>query len=224
MLPAWTHPSRSVSFGRRLKTLGQYPLVVGGSPAARPISRCAWAKRVSESIMNNTSLPWSRKYSATVMAVNATLTRWMGEVSEVATATTLRLSPSAPNDSSRNWRTSRPRSPTSASTLTSASEVRAISPNSVLLPTPLPEKMPILWPLPQVSSPSKLRMPNTNGSVMRFRLSGGGGGLSSDRRSTEAPSRGPPDLPGSAHSGPLPSIGLPSPSITRPRMPAPRAM
>ena len=37
-------------------------------------------------------------------------------------------------------RTSRPRSPTSAITFTSASVFRAIIPRSVLFPTPLPEK------------------------------------------------------------------------------------
>jgi hypothetical protein len=39
-------------------------LAVGGSPAESPISRCAMAKRVTESISTSTSLPTSRKYSA----------------------------------------------------------------------------------------------------------------------------------------------------------------
>ena len=47
--------------------------MVGGSPAARPISRWAKAKRVSESIISSTSLPWSRKYSAIAVAVAAAL-------------------------------------------------------------------------------------------------------------------------------------------------------
>ena len=38
-------------------TDGVNPRVVGGSPAARPISRCASANRVSESMISSTSLP-----------------------------------------------------------------------------------------------------------------------------------------------------------------------
>ena len=45
-----------------------------------------------------------------------------------------------------NSRTSRPRSPMRAMTLTSASVWRAIMPRTVLLPTPLPEKMPTRCP------------------------------------------------------------------------------
>ena len=46
-----------------------------GSPADRPISRWAWAKRVRESIINRTVFPLSRKYSAIVTAANAAFTR-----------------------------------------------------------------------------------------------------------------------------------------------------
>ena len=56
---------------RVAKTEGVYPLVVGGSPMARPISRMAMAKRVTESIINKTFLPWLQKYSAIVVATNA---------------------------------------------------------------------------------------------------------------------------------------------------------
>ena len=63
-----TGPVRSSSFGRRLNTDGVYPFVAGGSPTERPTSRCAMAKRVSESTMRSTSAPWSRKYSATDVA------------------------------------------------------------------------------------------------------------------------------------------------------------
>ena len=35
----------------------EYPRVTGGSPAARPISRCAMENRVRESIINSTSFP-----------------------------------------------------------------------------------------------------------------------------------------------------------------------
>ena len=57
-------PARSMSFGSSEKTLGGKPRRVGGSPAARPISRWARPKRVTESIMRSTFLPLSRKNSA----------------------------------------------------------------------------------------------------------------------------------------------------------------
>ena len=41
---------------------------VGGSPEAKPTSRCARAKRVNESTSNKTRSPLSRKYSATAVA------------------------------------------------------------------------------------------------------------------------------------------------------------
>ena len=48
------------------------------------------AKRVTESIISITSWPWSRKYSAIVVAVKAALMRSSAGWSEVATTTTLR--------------------------------------------------------------------------------------------------------------------------------------
>ena len=56
-------------------------------------------------------------------------------------------------------RTSRPRSPIRAITVTSAAVYRPIMPNSTLLPTPEPEKMPLRWPRPTVSIASIARMP-----------------------------------------------------------------
>jgi len=52
-----TFPARSRSFGRRLKTEGVYPFVVGGSPTDRPISRWAMANRVKESTISRTLRP-----------------------------------------------------------------------------------------------------------------------------------------------------------------------
>ncbi len=97
--------------------------------------------------------------------------------SDVATTTTERLRPSGPSSFSRNARTSRLRSPTSAITLTSASLCRDIMPSRVLLPTPLPPKMPTRCPLPQGSSPSMARMPVTSGSTMCSRSRGWGGAV-----------------------------------------------
>ena len=72
-------------------------------------------------------------------------------------------------------RTSRLRSPINAITLTSAELWRDMEPSSVLFPTPLPPKIPILWPLPQVSRLSMARMPVASGSVMGSRSMGPGG-------------------------------------------------
>ncbi len=135
------------------------------------------ASRVTESITSRTLAPWSRKYSATASATKQARTRMGAGLSEVATTTTDLRMPSGPSSCSRNARTSRLRSPISAITLTSAELWRDIAPSSVLLPTPLPPKMPILWPRPQGSRPSMARIPVTSGSVMCSRSSGFGGSL-----------------------------------------------
>ncbi len=74
ILPVSPIPALSKSLGIKAKTLGVYPLVVGGSPTAKPISRWANANRVKESIINKTSLPLSRKYSAMAVATRVPLT------------------------------------------------------------------------------------------------------------------------------------------------------
>ena len=73
----------------------------------------------------------------------------------------------------------------------------------MLLPTPGPEKIPIRCPKPQVSSPSIARTPVAMGWRIFSRLSG----------ATLGPSIGRDSVVGSA---PLPSIGRPRPSSTRP--------
>jgi hypothetical protein len=70
MLPRWHLPARSSNLGIMANTDGGYPLVAGGSPAERPISRWALAMRVMESISSITSKPWSLKYSAIAVATN----------------------------------------------------------------------------------------------------------------------------------------------------------
>src|ERR671927_267812 len=60
---------------------------------ASPTSRCAIAKRVTESIISITSRPWSRKCSAIVVALNAALMRTSPGWSGVATTTTERAMP-----------------------------------------------------------------------------------------------------------------------------------
>ena len=52
---------------------------VGGSPAARPISLCAIAKRVRESVMRRTFLPRLAKYSDTAVAASAARIRSNGD-------------------------------------------------------------------------------------------------------------------------------------------------
>ena len=115
--------------------------------------------------------------------------------------------PSGPRSSSRNSRTSRPRSPTRAMTETSASVPRAIMDSRDDLPTPEPAKSPMRWPRPSVVRVSSTRTPVCSGVSIRARSMALGASLSSG-------------TPRSAGSGPLPSIGRPSPSMTRPNSPA----
>ena len=143
-----------------------------------------------------------------VTATKAALTRWIAVASDVAITTTLRARPWGPRSSSRKCRTSLPRSPTSANTLTCAWLAFAISPRRTLLPTPEPANIPTLWPLPQVSMPSMARMPVARGLLIFSLLSGAGLKLSRPRCSVPA-------------IGPLPSIGRPRPSSTLPRRPGP---
>ena len=89
MLPEWVRPHRSSNFGRRANTLGGYPRVAGASPAARPISRCACANRVTLSITSSTSRPVSRKYSAMAVPRYAARSLTTAGSSPVATTTTL---------------------------------------------------------------------------------------------------------------------------------------
>ena len=203
MVPRSEVPHRSSSLGSSVNTDGVKPRLAGGSPIARPISRCAHANLVTESKSSITSRPWSRKYSAMAVATKAPRTRARGGLFEVETTTTERASPSGPRSFSMNSRTSRPRSPIRAITLTSAEVLRAIMPSSVLLPTPLPEKMPSRCPFPAVASASIERTPVATGSVMRRRRSTSGGPLKIE---AVAP---PP-------ASPRPSIGLPIASTTRP--------
>ncbi len=118
----------------------------------------------------STCFPCAAKYSAMVVAASAARIRESGGWSEVETTTTgTRAMPSSPIAPSRKSRTSRPRSPTSASTVRSAEVPRVIIPTSVLFPTPLPPKIPMRCPRPQVSIPSIARMPQPSGSCIAVR-------------------------------------------------------
>ena len=108
-----------------------------------------------------------------------------------------------------NSRTSRPRSPTRPITLTAAAVFRAIMPSSVDLPTPEPAKMPSRWPRPHGITASSARTPSASRRSIGGRPSGLGG-RSLDRLEAHV-----------GRSGPLPSIGRPSPSSTRPSRPSP---
>ena len=92
--------------------------------------------------------------------------------SEVATTITDLARPALPRLSWMNSLTSRPRSPTSTITLTSASPPRASIPSSVLLPPPATAKMPTRWPTPAVITVSMARTPVANGASIRLRASG----------------------------------------------------
>ena len=85
----------------------------------------------------------------------------------------------------------------------SAPVPRAIMPSNVLLPTPLPPKIPMRWPRPQVTKASRARMPQPSGSRMGTRSRGRGADPSThtDR---------------CARYSPFESRGAPVASITRP--------
>ncbi len=103
---------------------------------------------------------------------------------------------------------SRPRSPTSPTTLTSADDDLQIMPRRVLFPTPAPAKMPTRCPTPRVRSPSMTRTPVANGTQTGFLANGGGGGAWSGTRS-------------SVSRAGSPSSGTPKASTTRPSRPGP---
>ena len=119
------------------------------------------------------------------------------------------MRPSLARDSSRNARTSRPRSPTSASTVRSALVLRAIMPISVLLPTPLPPKIPMRWPRPQVRNASTARMPQPIGSRIDRAPAAAGAGASS-RLVIPTPIGGASESSG----WPMPSMTRPSSAVT----------
>ena len=158
--------------------------------------------------MSTTSCPPSRKCSAMRVAVNAACLRTTGGWSEVAMTTTERARPSGPRSSSRNSRTSRPRSPTREMTETSASVPWAIIDSSEDLPTPEPANRPMRWPRPTVTRVSSTRTPSSRGVSTRRRSRAEGAWPETGTRAV-------------ARTGPLPSMGRPTPSSTRPSRPAP---
>ena len=89
-----------------------------------------------------------------------------------------------------NSRTSRPRSPTSASTVTAASVPRVIIDSSVDLPTPEPAKMPMRWPRPHGTSVSSARTPSGSGSVDHAARRAGAGPGGRPRRAARGAARG----------------------------------
>ncbi|MNP36766.1 hypothetical protein D3C76_1301770 [compost metagenome] len=104
--------------------------------------------------------------------------------------------------------TSRPRSPISPTTMTSALVNRVIIPSSTLLPTPVPANRPRRWPRPTVSSELIERMPTSIGSWIGSRASGLITGPSIGTQS-------------SARIPPLLSSARPRPSSTRPSIDLP---
>ena len=103
----------------------------------------------------------------------------MEERSDVETTSTAFLRPSGPMSRSMNSRTSRPRSPMSASTQTSAVQPLRILDNRVDLPPPAAAKMPMRCPSPQVSTPSMTRRPREMGLLMTLRVMGLGASATS---------------------------------------------
>ena len=120
-------------------------------------------------------MPWFLKYSAMAVAASAPRARTSGGWSLVAVTTTERARPCGPRAFLMKSLSSRPRSPISATTLTSAWDERQIMPSRVLLPTPAPAKMPMRCPTPSGSMPSTARIPVAKGCSMARRANGGGG-------------------------------------------------
>lgn len=119
-----------------------------------------------------------------------------------------RESPSGPRSSSRNSRTSRPRSPTRARTATSHFVCRASIAISVDFPTPEPANRPRRCPSRHVVKAFITRTPRSRRGPRRARNVGSGG----DART------GLGDTP--RGRAPRPSIGRPSGSTTRPIHPS----
>src|ERR1700733_7741103 len=94
MDPLSEFPARSSNLGSSANTEGVYPARAGGSPHARPISRWARAKRVTESIIRITFFPWFRKYSAMAVPTYAAFSRTREDSLDVAHTITERLTPS----------------------------------------------------------------------------------------------------------------------------------
>ena len=155
--------------------------------------------------MSSTLSPRSRKYSATLMAVSGARRRIMALSSLVATTATDLAMPCGPIVSSRNSRTSRPRSPTSAITTVSNASALASMDRSVDLPTPEPAKTPSRCPWQSGVKMSMTRTPVRNASETRCRCMAGG------VTGAKPEAGGPP-----AGAG-FPSAGRPSASTTLPR-------
>ena len=153
--------------------------------------------------MSRTESPRSRKYSAIAMAEGSASRRIIGLSSPVDTTVMdrARLSASGP---SRNSLTSRPRSPTSATTTVSKADDRAIIDRTVDLPTPEPAKMPTRCPSHSGVNRSMTRTPVRSGRRMRARVIAAGGCRS--MRIDASP----------RSSAPRSSIGSPSALTTRP--------
>ena len=110
------------------------------------------ARRVTESITSSTLAPWSRKYSATASATKAGAHAQRRRPVRSGAHHHRALAPFRPQFLFQEARAPRGCARRScAITVTSAELWRAIAPSSVLLPTPLPPKMPMRWPLPQGS-------------------------------------------------------------------------
>jgi len=122
--------------------------------------------------------------------------------------TTDRARPAAPRSSSRNSRTSRPRSPTKASTATSQAVCRASMASKVDFPIPDPANKPRRWPSRQVANVLRTRTPRSSRGPSRARWVASGGDARTSRGRV---------LRGKA---PRWSSGRPVGSMTRPSHPS----
>ena len=178
------------------------PWSSGGSPTARPISRCAIATRVTESIISSTCLPWSRKYSAIAVATSAPRARTQRGLVAGRDDHHRTCEPFRAEDALDEFAHFAAALADQRDHVHVGLRVRAIMPSSVLLPTPDPAKMPTRWPR-RASAGRRWR---ARRSRVARRSSARSSGWAARPRAARA--RRP--------SCPLPSIGWPRPLMTRP--------
>ena len=145
---------------------------VAASPNDNPISLLACAILVKLSIISNTFLPWSLKYSAIAVALLAPLILINGDLSAGTATTVIFWAELSLNNSLTIVPTSLARSPIKAITTTSASVYLLIIPNNTDLPTPEPAMIPSLWPWPTVNRAFIILTPTSNGFLIKLLFRG----------------------------------------------------
>ena len=200
-MPQRNEPAHSRSRASSATTLGGKPPRPTLSPAATPNSRNAAAARARLSRTSSTSRP--RRQSACACAIARRAARQRSAAVRSPVAHTIVVCRSA---ESIRPRASRPRSPTSATTVASASDPSRSMRSSVVFPKPALPKMPMRAPLAIGSRPSSARIPVQKGSGAAVRRPSAGAGISTENA---GPANGGP----ASSAAPRPSRVLPSAQV-----------